>query len=196
MQKQSHTPVVRQWLLSLSVLTAVSMTRREAEMRLGAYLPMLLSEFPDAAFTQASLQHVARGCDKGFPTYPELASQLSAWWRAHRPMPVALPEPVQERQPEPTDEERAYVAELVSSLTAELKAKPLYQDSNNDLGDEPIERRPRASYLPPAQLDITNPLPGGRKRTEMSCWYCADCRIAYAGQPHCPRCGKAGVRQP
>jgi hypothetical protein len=156
---------------------------------------MLQADFPPEAFTQDSLSTVARQC-KFFPAYSEVHAHLSAWWRAHRPTPVALPPPTPEPRPEPTDEERAYVTELVRSLAAELKAKPFYQDSNNDLGDEPIERRPRASYLPPAQLDITNPLPGGRKRTEMSCWYCADCRIAYAGQPHCPRCGKAGVRQP
>jgi len=29
----------------------------------------------------------------------------------------------------------------------------------------------------------------------MSLWYCADCKIAFAPGPQCPRCGKGGVWQ-
>jgi len=88
--KPTHVGVVRHWCQSLGVLTAVSISRHEAEMKLAAFVPLLQDRFPDEAFTMASLEHVARQCVKGFPTYPELASFLSAWWQDHRPEPARL----------------------------------------------------------------------------------------------------------
>ena len=91
--KRTHVPVVRQWCQSLGVLSAVSISRQEAEMKLAAYVPLLVDRFPDAAFTTASLEHVAFRASKGFPTYSELAEWLSQWWREHRPMPPRLTAP-------------------------------------------------------------------------------------------------------
>jgi hypothetical protein len=90
MRQESHVPLIRKWLQSLGVLAAVSISRDEAEMKLAAYLPMLMSDFTDAAFTAESLHDVARQCVKGFPTYPELAAYLGDWWREHRPMPPQI----------------------------------------------------------------------------------------------------------
>ena len=92
MTQQTHEPVVRQWCQSLGILTAVSISRQEAEMKLAAYVPLLASEFPAAAFTTESLQHVARLCHRGFPTYPEIVNHLSMWWRENRTLPrIAAP---------------------------------------------------------------------------------------------------------
>jgi hypothetical protein len=159
MPKQTtHVGKVREWCQSLAVLTAVSMTREEATMKLGAYIPMLMRDYPDAAFTTDSLNHVARQCIKGFPTYPELANYLSAWWRDHRPLPPALPppEPIRQRG-EPTPDEIAHVERVTAETIAFLRSSA-----------QPIEERrpPGARYLTPEQLDIVNPLPNGRKRTD------------------------------
>jgi hypothetical protein len=147
---------VRLWCSSLGVLTAVSITRREAEMKLAAMVPLLQDRYPEAAFTTASMEYVARQCVKGFPTYPELCAHLSGWWRVHRPyIALSAPPPPEPRQP-PTPEEAAHVRACVQQITAAL-ASPF----------QPIEdRRPTARHLTPAQLDLVNPLPNGRKRTD------------------------------
>lgn len=156
-QQQTHVSIIRRWLQSLGVLTAVSISREEAEMKLAAYVPMLMHEgFPDAAFTSESLNAVARQCIKGFPTYPELADHLARWWRENRPAPPALPPPAPPlpRQP-PTPEElervHASVTEIVRALAPTRYADQAYRPAT-----------PR--YLAPELLDRINPLPNGRKR--------------------------------
>lgn len=157
MPKQTtHVRVVREWLTSLGILAAVSLPREEAQMRLAAFIPLLVDRFPDAAFTTASLQHVAALAVKGFPTYGELAAWLSDWWKANRPAPPALPAPPPIRQrDEPTDAEREYVARVAAETIAFLRSSA-----------QPIEDRrpPQARYLTPEQLDQLNPLPNGMKR--------------------------------
>ena len=157
MPKQTtHLPVVRQWCQSLGVLSAVSITRHEAEMKLAAYVPTLMDRFPDAAFTTASLEHVAARAVKGFPTYGELAAWLAEWWREHRPLPPALPPPapIPPRQP-PTEAEIAHVHACVQQIIANMRS-PFAER------DEPGPVQPR--YASPELLDRINPLPGGRKR--------------------------------
>jgi hypothetical protein len=156
MPKQSvHVPVVRQWCQSLGVLSAISISRQEAEMKLAAYVPMLLDRFPDGAFTTASLEYVAARAVKGFPTYGELATWLAEWWREHRPMPPALPppDPPPPRVP-PTAEESAYVRRCVETIVGNMRSPYA----------ETAPERPKPRYLSPAQLDELNPLPGGQKR--------------------------------
>jgi hypothetical protein len=166
MPKQTtHTPVVRAWCQSLGVLTAVSITRQEAELRLAAYVPLLKDRFPDGAFTSESLEHVARQCVKGFPTYAELAGYLSDWWRPKRPF-IALPAPPPPpRRPPPTPEEIAHVQQLVREVTAALRSSAAEADAQAHRLDEASAFR-RTAYLPPATLDRINPLPNGRKRTD------------------------------
>jgi hypothetical protein len=126
-QQSIHVRVVREWLVSLGVLSAVSMSRAEAEMKLGAFVPMLMREFTDVAFTPDSLAYVARQC-KYFPTYGELCGYLSEWWRDNRPHPVAIaPPPPEPEAPPPSPEQLARVRHLVRGLAAEWAAPPLYQ---------------------------------------------------------------------
>jgi hypothetical protein len=185
MPKQTtHLPVVRQWCLSLAVLTAVSISRQEAEMKLAAYVPMLKDRFPDGAFTTASLEHVARQCVKGFPTYPELAGHLSGWWREHRPMLPALPPPPPIRQrDEPTPEEIAHVEALVREVTAALRASAEATAEQAARLDAATGFR-RTAHLSPGVLDAINPLPNGRKRTDATTPATATASAAAAVDPH------------
>lgn len=159
-KQQTHLPVVRQWCQSLGVLSAVSISRMEAEMKLAAYVPLLLNRFPDAAFTTDSLEYVAAQAVKGFPTYGELAAWLADWWRANRPALPALPPPPPIRQRgEPTPEEIEHVTRVVAETIAALRA------SAQPVADwQASSLRPKPRYLTPEQLDRINPLPNGAKR--------------------------------
>jgi hypothetical protein len=148
---------VRLWCSSLGVLTAVSISRQEAEMKLAAFVPLLQDRYPADAFTTASMEHVARQCVKGFPTYPELCMHLSDWWRAHRPAPPALPAPPPIRQrAEPTAEEIAHVERVTREIVAALRSSAQPVEDRRQLG---------ASHLSPGVLDEINPLPNGWRRT-------------------------------
>jgi len=136
-------------------------------MKLAAYVPLLMDRFPDGAFTTDSLEHVARQCMKGFPTYPELAEHLSAWWRERRPPLIAIQPPApQPPRPPPTPEEIAYVQQLTQQVVASLRVSEMAKAAaaQAQLDALGISRRPRALHLPPAVLDQLNPLPNGRKR--------------------------------
>lgn len=166
---RAHIGDVRNWVEALGVLCCDNMTPVEAEMKTLAYVPMLQADFPPDAFTRDSLSAVARQC-KYFPAYGDVYTHLSAWWRQHRPMPVALPEPPPPPQHEPpTPEEAAYVHACVQEVIANMRGPfgrhRVEEEPNNDLGEEPQPPRGRgALYLTPEQLDIVNPLPNGRKR--------------------------------
>jgi hypothetical protein len=159
--KRAPHETVREWTIALGVLTGGGhVTAKDAEMKLAAYVPLLTDNFPTAAFTQASLHHVAAQC-KFFPAYAEVVTNLRAWWRDNRPIANALPPPTQryaepERQP-PTDDERAYVRQRVAEITAHLQAN----DADRTLSPS---RDPGPRHLSPAQLDVVNPLPNGAKR--------------------------------
>jgi hypothetical protein len=157
---KTHVGVAREWTVSLGILTAISISREEANMKLAAFLPMLMSDFEDGAFTKESLNHVAKACVKGFPTYPELHNHLRDWWREHRPMPPLLAKPKEapplEPRVPPTDEEVAHVRRCVEQIIANMR-DPFGQRSGSPMA-------PRPAYMTPAQLDQINPLPNGRKR--------------------------------
>lgn len=153
MKQNVHVNVVREWLVSLGILTAISISREEARVKLAAFLPMLMSDFTDAAFTTDSLNHVAKACAKGFPTYPELHNHLRAWWREHHPVLTLPAPPPPPPRPEPTDEERAYVRACVQKIIGNMRSP-----------DAVPPPAPTPRYLTPAQLDQINPLPGGRRR--------------------------------
>lgn len=123
-------------------------------MKLAAYVPLLMREFPDAAFTSDSLSYVAKQAIKGFPTYGEAVAWLGDWWREHQPIRPALPPPPPLPFHEPTAEELAYIHERVEEITAALSA-------SNDAKSS-VEFGAR--HLSPGVLDQINPLPNGRKR--------------------------------
>ena len=153
--QQSHIRIVREWCQSLGILSAVSISRAEAEMKLAAYVPLLVREFPDAAFTADSLSHCARAAIKGFPTYGELMHSLGEWWREHRPTPPALPPPEPLPFHVPTPEELAHIRACVEEVTARVSAHADEAAAASRFG---------ARHLSPGVLDQINPLPNGRKR--------------------------------
>ena len=169
--KRTKVGTVREWTIALGVLTAGNMTRAEAEMKLRAYVPLLQDNFPPGAFTPELLHHVASQC-KFFPAYAEVIDHLRDWWRANRPQLPALPPPPPIRQRgEPTPEEIEHVTRVVAETIAALRA------SAQPVADWQTARTPKPSYLLPAQLDVLNPLPNGRKRTD------ATTTAASAAQP-------------
>jgi hypothetical protein len=90
--KRPPVATVREWTIALGILTAGQLTRAEAELKLRAYVPLLLDNFPVGAFTQDSLHHVAGQC-KWFPSYAEVLAYLREWWREHRPAPPRITGP-------------------------------------------------------------------------------------------------------
>ena len=64
-----------------------------AAAALAAMLPRFV-DFPDAAFTIQSLDHVAQQCRR-LPSYAELRTALSAWWREHKPPQTTIAAPDQ-----------------------------------------------------------------------------------------------------
>lgn len=160
--KRSPADTVREWTIALGVLTGDGkMTADDAELKLKAYVPLLLESFQPAAFTQSSLHHVAAAC-KWFPSYAEVVIHLRTWWRENRPIANALPAPAasapEPERPPPTDEERAYVRRCVQEIVANMRS-PFAEPAA-------AAPRPMALHLTPAQLDVVNPLPGGRRRVQ------------------------------
>ena len=78
---------IRDWLKALGSLAASTLTAKEFDARISAYVPLLAADFPMAAFGPVSLAVVARHC-KFFPSYAEICEVLSPWWRENRPAPV------------------------------------------------------------------------------------------------------------
>lgn len=77
----------RQWLAMLAKLVA-PMDPATAGKALSDMLPWL-RHLPDAAFTMASLEAVAKQC-KRVPVYGELREHLFAWWNDNRPPQAAI----------------------------------------------------------------------------------------------------------
>jgi hypothetical protein len=189
----THVPVVREWCQSLGVLTAVSISRQEADTKLAAYVPMLLSDFTDEAFTTDSLSHVAKACKRGFPTYPELHMALREWWQAHKPQPLRLAVDGSDIQAEQRERQREIreswadpdavlrsvencagnrlllrtLASAVNLYAPQHRHLVPIDDVATEAPDSAPEREPvKPHYLTPAQLDRISPLPGGRKRED------------------------------
>lgn len=131
-----------EWLAMLAKLTTPHDPVKALQAML-AYSPFL-ADLPPAAFTPASVEHVAMQPRRlAYPDLSEVKGPLQAWWREHQPRRPALtvvrnPEPA---RPEPTPEERAAVAQAMREALAALKPPP-----------EPQARQPQARYAPPDVL--------------------------------------------
>ena len=108
-----------QWIAMLAKLTS-PMESTTAAQAFNAYLPML-ADFPDAAFTPASLDHVASKCRGGVPNYADLRSHIADWWKRNRPELPELPPP----DPLPklrTKEEAEWAARTTAKARRDLEA--------------------------------------------------------------------------
>jgi hypothetical protein len=86
MVRTSHQHI-RDWLKALGSLAASTLSAKEFDARISAYVPLLAADFPQAAFGPVSLAMVARQC-QFFPSYAEICKHLGPWWRENRPKPV------------------------------------------------------------------------------------------------------------
>ena len=99
-----------QWIAMLAKLTS-PMESTAAAQAFNAFLPML-ADFPDAAFTPASLDHVASKCRGGVPNYADIRSHIADWWKRNRPPLPELPPP--DPLPKPRTKEELDWAERTS----------------------------------------------------------------------------------
>ena len=111
-----------EWLGMLAKLaTPADPAKAFAAMR--AYLPFL-ADMPDAAFTSASLEHVAMTPKRlHIPDLSEVKGPLSAWWRDNRPARTALPAPAAKPETpraEPTAAERDAVARTMRTYLGQV----------------------------------------------------------------------------
>lgn len=72
------------WLRALGTLCSGTMSVKESQAKMAAYVPMLAREFSAEAFTMDSLAAVARACES-FPSFGKLSGALSAWWQDNAP---------------------------------------------------------------------------------------------------------------
>jgi len=113
-------PHILQWLAALAKLTTPHDPERAAEA-MRAYFPILV-DMPLQAFTRESLEHVALSPRRMMiPDLSEVVHPLRAWWRDNKRHVAALPAPVEPDRPEPTDEERRRVREMLRGLGVALR---------------------------------------------------------------------------
>jgi hypothetical protein len=139
-------PPRAQWLGMLAKLTAPT-EAGEAAQALMAYLPFL-SQFPDAAFTTASLEHVASQCRRGAPAYGEIRDHLASWWKENRPLHTAIAPPLPPQRRAPTTDELEAVSSIVARGIADIEAN--YERVYH--AKKP-EERPKARHLTRTELN-------------------------------------------
>ena len=112
------------WLAALAKLTTPHDAERAAAA-MSAYMPFL-AELPEAAFTLASMRHVAMQDRRMMiPDLREVLTPLSAWWKDNRPHATAIAAPAKPAEPEHhvSDEEREAVRRQIAALADELAPK-------------------------------------------------------------------------
>ena len=86
---RQHIQTVAKWLADLADLTAGTVPLPDAKTKIAALSLILAEEYPQAAFTRPSLTEVARHC-KYFPSFAEICTHLTAWWRENQPYRPAI----------------------------------------------------------------------------------------------------------
>lgn len=110
------------WLAALAKLTTPHDAERAAAA-MSAYMPFLV-DLPEAAFTLASMRHVAMAPRRMMiPDLREVLDPLESWWRENGPRRTALPPPAKPAAEEyrVSPEERAAVAAQMRALVESLK---------------------------------------------------------------------------
>lgn len=130
------------WLAALAKLTTPHDAERAAAA-MSAYMPFLV-ELPEAAFTLASMRHVAMQDRRMMiPDLREVLDPLQAWWRENGPRRTAIAAPAK-REPEREEisqEEREAVRRQIAALADRLA------------GPEPQRPAVRAHLVPASVLD-------------------------------------------
>lgn len=97
------------WLTDLANLTAGSAPLADSKTKIAALALILAGDYPGIAFNRHSLSAVARQC-RFFPSYAELCEHLGAWWRDHRPTPVAIASPLSDTWSQRVEADHAQAA--------------------------------------------------------------------------------------
>lgn len=130
----------KQWLAMLAKLTS-PMESTTAAQGFAAFLPML-ADYPDAAFTSASLDYVASECRGGVPNYGDVRQHLGAWWKRNRPEVPELAAPPKSDYPGPRSElERNHATAVVREAVAELRMRGIERQARTDSA-QPVWLRP------------------------------------------------------
>jgi len=130
------------WVAALAKLTTPHDAERAAAA-MSAYMPFL-AEIPEAAFTLASMRHVAMQERRMMiPDLREVVEPLQAWWRENGPRRTAIAAPVKPPEPESqiSAEEREAVRRQMLALAEAMTAK-----------EAPRRPQIRAHTLPPTVL--------------------------------------------
>jgi hypothetical protein len=155
---QSDYQAVREWLESLGLLTAGTMTAADAKVRCAAYAGLLCDELPVTAFTKQSLVFVAAKC-KFFPAFGEVSEHLAAWFRQNLPPQQrmganppghAIGYVLPDLRP-PSDEDVAHVEDLVAAFKTDMANK---RAANKRAAEKPDQERPDPKYLQGIQLAL------------------------------------------
>jgi hypothetical protein len=149
--KRASVGDVREWLVALGVLCADNLSPVEAEMKVGAFVPLLQAEFahgPHSRSAATDRRRLEAECAASWDDPAVIRRKLDACIadpRLHRLLHAAVsrwaPQHLDLVPDPPPEPGRASVADL----------GPVFQ---------PLGPR----YLTAAQLDAVNPLPDGRKR--------------------------------
>jgi hypothetical protein len=118
------------WIAALAKLTTPHDAERAAAS-MSAYMPFL-AELPEAAFTLASMRHVAMQDRRMMiPDLREVLGPLEAWWRDNAPRRTAIAAPVKPDEPEREEltafqrsEMARQIAELADSLAPKDAQRP------------------------------------------------------------------------
>lgn len=115
------------WVAALAKLTTPHDAERAASA-MSAYEPFL-AELPEAAFTLASMRHVAMSPRRMMiPDLREVVEPLQAWWKENGPRRTALPAPAKPKaeaeEYSATPEERAAVAAQFRAYLATVAPEP------------------------------------------------------------------------
>lgn len=88
-EERQKANVIGPWVAKLALATSAGQEKMTKE-RLFLYVQLLASEFPVAAFTDASLKSIVAGTEY-FPAWAVLKTGLDAWLEANRPKALAPP---------------------------------------------------------------------------------------------------------
>lgn len=117
MATKQHLQMAAIWVAKLSLLTTGGKTP-PTKQTISLYAETLAADFPQTAFTEASLNEIASGCEF-FPAYSVVKTGLQTWHEAFRQKALASPISVAFREYlDEQENNEAYKAKIANRLEA------------------------------------------------------------------------------
>lgn len=138
MVAKPHLQTVTLWVTKLALLTVGGKTP-PTKQQIGLYAMTLAADLPQSAFTEASLQEVASGCEF-FPAYSVVKTALEAWHDTARakalasPISIAFREYLDEQQNTETHKER--ISERMAAAKSDWSDPNKVRASAHRIGDD------------------------------------------------------------